>query len=94
MILTGDDKEEMDRLKKSLFAEFEMKDLGLLKYFLGIEVLRSKKGILISQKQYVLNLLTETGLLECKPANTPIVHNHGVQIVEGAEATHRTDISV
>ena len=40
MILTGDDEEEINQLKKNLFTEFEMKDLGLLKYFLGIEVMR------------------------------------------------------
>ena len=86
MILTGDDEEEISKLRKNLFAEFEMKDLRLLKYFLGIEVLRSKKGIFISQRKYVLDLLTETGLLDFKPADTPMVQNHGLQIVEGVEA--------
>ena len=40
MIITGSDKEEILSLRKNLFTEFEMKDLGGLKYFLGIEVLR------------------------------------------------------
>ena len=48
MIITGDDKEEIESLKAKLFQEFEMKNLGRLKYFLGIEVLRSNKGIFIS----------------------------------------------
>ena len=39
MIITGDDEEEIEKLRKNLFQEFEMKDLGDLKYFLGIEVL-------------------------------------------------------
>uniref|UniRef100_A0A803MMI8 Reverse transcriptase Ty1/copia-type domain-containing protein n=1 Tax=Chenopodium quinoa TaxID=63459 RepID=A0A803MMI8_CHEQI len=51
MIITGDDKEEIGLLKEKLFREFEMKDLGSLKYFLGIEVLRSNKGIFISQRK-------------------------------------------
>ncbi|KAJ0634467.1 putative RNA-directed DNA polymerase [Helianthus annuus] len=42
MILTGNDEEEMLMLRDKLFSEFEMKDLGRLKYFLRIEVLRSK----------------------------------------------------
>ncbi|XP_042009038.1 uncharacterized protein LOC121757579 [Salvia splendens] len=42
IIITGDDIEEIQNLKENLFKEFEMKDLGALKYFLGIEVLRSK----------------------------------------------------
>nr|GEX37848.1 putative RNA-directed DNA polymerase [Tanacetum cinerariifolium] len=51
MIVTGDDKEEITKLKKHLFTEFEMKHLGRLKYFLGIEVLRSKQGIFMCQKE-------------------------------------------
>lgn len=44
--MTGDDKEEIARLKKLLAHEFEVKDLRELQYFLGIEVARSKRGIL------------------------------------------------
>nr|KYP36170.1 Retrovirus-related Pol polyprotein from transposon TNT 1-94 [Cajanus cajan] len=44
MVLTGDDVEEMKLLEKRLAAEFEMKDLGQLKYFLGIEIARSEQG--------------------------------------------------
>lgn len=89
MIITGDDLEEVKRLKENLFKEFEMKDLGRLKYFLGIEVLRSKKGIFINQKKYTLDLLTEIGMLDCKPADTPISVNHRLQIVNGADETDR-----
>ena len=49
MILTGSDAEEIRSLRKKLFEEFEMKDLGELRYFLGIEVLRSENEIFISQ---------------------------------------------
>ncbi|KAL1564211.1 hypothetical protein AAHA92_06584 [Salvia divinorum] len=72
MIITGDDEKEMAKLRKNLFSEFEMKDLGLLKYFLGIEVLRSKRGIFINQKKYILDLFVEVRMLDCKPADTPI----------------------
>jgi hypothetical protein len=44
MIITGDDVEEILRLQEQLSTEFEIKNLGGLKYFLGIEVARSKKG--------------------------------------------------
>ncbi|KAF5812790.1 putative RNA-directed DNA polymerase [Helianthus annuus] len=80
MIITGDDTEEIARLKRNLFSKFEMKDLGNLKYFLGIEVLRSKQGIFICQKKYVLDLLAETGLIDCKPADTPMVVNHNLHM--------------
>ncbi|XP_061344013.1 secreted RxLR effector protein 161-like [Gastrolobium bilobum] len=44
MVLTGDDIDEMKLLQKQLASEFEMNDLGDLKYFLGIEIARSKQG--------------------------------------------------
>ncbi|XP_042065307.1 uncharacterized mitochondrial protein AtMg00810-like [Salvia splendens] len=66
-----------------------MKDLGHLKYFLGIEVLRSKQGIFINQRKYVLDILAETGMVDCKPVDTPMVQNHGLQIREGAKLADR-----
>ena len=57
IILPGDDNVEIYRLKNQLKEEFEVKDLGPLKYFLGIEVVRSKEGIFISRRKYTLNLL-------------------------------------
>ncbi|KAF5449759.1 hypothetical protein F2P56_030171 [Juglans regia] len=53
-----------------------MKNLGGLKYFLGIEVARSKQGIFLSQRKYVFDVLTKVGILECKSVDTPIVQNH------------------
>ncbi|CAL9017404.1 unnamed protein product [Prunus brigantina] len=76
MIVTGDDQAEMQNLQKYLASEFEMKSLGDLKYFLGIEVARSKHGIFLSQRKYILDLLAETGMLDCKPIDTPSEQNH------------------
>ena len=45
----------------------------MLRYFLGIEVIRRKHGIFLSQRKYVFNLLSETGKLGVKPCNSPIV---------------------
>ncbi|KAM0055171.1 putative RNA-directed DNA polymerase [Helianthus debilis subsp. tardiflorus] len=83
MIITGNDEEEIKKLKKSLFTEFEMKDLGRLKYFLGIEVLRSQQGIFICQKKYIIDLLAEIGMIDCKPVDTPIMTNQKLCIEEG-----------
>ena len=71
IILTGDNVLKLDRLKKALAREFEIEDLGPLKYFLGIEFARSKKCIFISQRKYILNILGEVGLLGCKATETP-----------------------
>jgi hypothetical protein len=76
IIITGDDKVEISRLKDSLRKEFEVKDLDQLKYFLGIEIARSPKGIVLSQRKYVLELLSDIGMLRCRVASTPIDQNH------------------
>ena len=88
MVITQDDVKKISDLKRQLFLEFEMKELGNLKYFLRIEVLRSKIGIFINQRKYILDLLDEMGMLDYKP-ETPIVTNHGLQIIKRAKMTNK-----
>lgn len=57
MIITENDKQEISLLQDYLAKEFKVKNLGGLKYFLGIEVARSKQDIFFSQRKYVLELL-------------------------------------
>ena len=80
--MTRDYTKEMDCLKEVLAREFEIKDLGTLKYFLGMEVARSKKGIVASQQKYILDLLKETGMLGCKPSNTPMESTYKIGLKE------------
>ena len=61
--------------------KFEIKDLGALKYFLGMEFTRSREGIFVNQKKYVIDL-NETGMLGCKPAETLIEPNVKLQPAE------------
>ncbi|RVW24085.1 Retrovirus-related Pol polyprotein from transposon RE1 [Vitis vinifera] len=68
----GNDLEKRKALQNYLSREFEMKDLGPLKYFLRIEVSRSSEGIFLSQRKYALDLLQETGMSGCQPVDTPI----------------------
>ena len=75
IVLIGSNKEELERLKRRLAVEFEIKDLGALNYFLGMEFARSKEGIFVNQHKYVLDLLGETGQLSYKPTETPIEPN-------------------
>ena len=72
IIRTGDNTREVERLKKVLATKFEVKDLGQMWYFLGMEVAKSRKGISISKRKYVLDLLIEIGMLGCKLSDTPI----------------------
>ncbi|KAJ7961715.1 Retrovirus-related Pol polyprotein from transposon TNT 1-94 [Quillaja saponaria] len=83
IVVTGDNPAEVSKLKSHLAKEFEIKDLGKLCYFLGIEVAHSDRGIFLSQRQYVLDLLEETGMLGCRPATTPIETNHKLQSGDG-----------
>ncbi|RDX79274.1 Copia protein, partial [Mucuna pruriens] len=72
MIVIGDDGIEKLTLKEKLTTQFEMKELGKLKYFLKIEVAYSKQGIFISQRKYVIDLLKEIENLGCKTSRVPI----------------------
>ena len=73
IVITGSDQEGISKLKEYLFSRFQTKDLGKLKYFLGIEVAQSHSGIVISQRKYVLDILEETGLLDCRPVEVWII---------------------
>jgi len=63
IIIAGDDLIEKDMLRKRLTVEFEIKKLEKLKYFLGIKVAYSEKGIFISQQKYILDLLHKTRMV-------------------------------
>ncbi|XP_071927547.1 uncharacterized mitochondrial protein AtMg00810-like isoform X1 [Coffea arabica] len=75
IVITGDDVVGIQKLKSNLQANFQTKDLGHLQYFLGIEVARSKYGIYLCQRKYVLDMLSEVGMLGCRPVDTPMDPN-------------------
>ena len=60
ILLTDNDLKEIQHLKTSLLEKFFIKDLGNLKYFLGIEFSRSRKGIFMSQMKYALDIFQDT----------------------------------
>ena len=62
LIITGNNLEAIRKIKSQLKEKFDIKDLGYLKYFLGIGVAFSNKGLLISQRKYTLDLFKETDL--------------------------------
>ena len=61
--------------KKKLAEEFEMKDLGLMHYFLGLEVWQSSEGIFLNQGKYAVEILKRFNMLECKAMATPMDSN-------------------
>jgi hypothetical protein len=72
ILLTGNDLDEMKRLKEFLLKRFRIKDIGDLKYFFGIEFSRSKKGIFMSQRKYTLDILQDSGLIGARPDKFPM----------------------
>ena len=80
IIITGSDSSGISSLKSFLQSQFQTKDLGPLKYFLGFEITRSKKGIFLSQRKYVLDLLAEIGKLGAKPCSAPMTS--GLQLLK------------
>lgn len=72
IIITGASMTAIELLKQHLHGTFKLKDLGSLRYFLGLEIARSSKGIFLSQRKYVLQLIEDTGLLASKPTSLPM----------------------
>ncbi|XP_043815139.1 uncharacterized protein LOC122724392 [Manihot esculenta] len=72
-VVGWNDSTWISSLKNYLHVSFRTKDLGQLKYFLGVQVLRSKKGIFLSQMKYVLDLLAETGKMGAKSCSTTMI---------------------
>ena len=75
IIIASNDPLAVNTLKSLLNDHFKMKNLGSLRYFLGLEVARSTAGISICQRKYALELLSKSGYLGCKPATTPMDPN-------------------
>nr|GEY94786.1 ribonuclease H-like domain-containing protein [Tanacetum cinerariifolium] len=73
IIIPGNNVFEIEKFKDFLKSNFQIKNLGKLNYFLGIEVIDTDKGICLNQRKYVLDLLTKYGMLACKPARTPMM---------------------
>jgi len=72
LIFTGNNAELIEAFKEVMKKEFEMTDLGLMKYFLGLEVIQGKDGIFVSQERYVEDVLKKFKMTSCNPVSTPM----------------------
>jgi len=75
MVITGSDQASIQQLKQQLQASFQMKDLGCLHYFLGLEVHTNSNGIFLHQQKYTEDLISLAGLQSATPVDTPLEVN-------------------
>lgn len=72
LFVSGTTVKIIEEFKKEMACKFEMSDLGLLTYYLGIEVYQHKDGITLCQKRYALRILEEAGMTMCNPVLVPM----------------------
>ena len=83
IVLASNDHHACANFKSNLHSYFSIKDLGPLKYFLGIEVAHGPKGLFLSQRKYALEIVDECGLLGAKPSDFPMEENHKLALATG-----------
>ena len=91
LIVTGNDEEMIESFKEHMMKTYEMSDLGLLHYFLGIEVSQGGDGIFVSQKRYAKSILEKFNMTHCKPVSTPLVVSEKLSKEDG---TSKVDCSL
>lgn len=75
ILIASTSPQAASELTASLQHCFKLRDLGALKYFLGLEIARTSAGISLFQRKYALDLLSSTGMSGCKPFSVPTVPN-------------------
>ncbi|MCO5564358.1 hypothetical protein L7F22_018018 [Adiantum nelumboides] len=83
LVIGCDALKDVEHVKALLCKQYDMKGLGELRYFLGIEMIRNEGGIWLSQKKYGLDMLMKYGMADCKPISTPLDQNLKLRIDEG-----------
>ena len=83
IIVVSSKQEAVAPLLQDLHSDFPLKDLGDLHYFLGIEVAKTKHGIILTQEKYVNDLLKRANMADCKPVSTPLSTSEKLSIYEG-----------
>ena len=90
VILTGTDTTEIAHLKVYLDNTFKIKDLGRLHYFLGLEILDTADGVLISQRKFTLDLLKEYDCFNYTPLSSPLDPTVKLKAKEGTPLSDPT----
>ena len=94
LIITGNYSEEIQRTREILSVRFQMKKLGELKHFLGLEVERTKEGLFLGQQKYAKDLLQMYVMIDCKSMSTPMDPNVRLQEDEEKDLEDVTRMSL
>ena len=90
IIITSSSTAAIDTILTNLHKDFAVKDLGPLKFFLGIEVLSNPNGVLLSQHRYITDILRKTNMLEAKPIASPMASSTSLSAYEGEPVSDHT----
>ncbi|KAL0392757.1 UNVERIFIED_CONTAM: Retrovirus-related Pol polyprotein from transposon RE1 [Sesamum radiatum] len=85
LIYTGNNEKMIQDFKEDMMKTFEMSDLGLMHFFLGIEINQEKEGIFICQRKYTETLLKKFKMESCKTVTTPLVTGEKYQKEDGSQ---------
>ena len=72
LIITGSNTKLIAEFREALTTQFEMTDMGLMSYFLGLEVMQTEQGIFVSQSKYARDVLRRFKMEHCNPILTPV----------------------
>ncbi|CAL2254987.1 unnamed protein product [Prunus armeniaca] len=90
LICTRNNEKIIQEFKKDMMKTFEMSDLGLMHYFLGIEINQEEDGIFICQKKYTENLLKKFKMYGCKTVATPLITNEKLRKEDGSSKANES----
>lgn len=94
LVFTGNDKKMIEEFRREMMMKYEMSDLGLLYYFLGMEIYQDDDGVFISQKNYAEKVLKKFRMFGCKSVATPLVCNEKLVKEDGEKKRMRLFIEV
>ena len=86
LIFMGNSQRLLEEFKEVMMKEFEMTDLGKMRYFLGLEIRQDSSGTFVSQGAYARNILKRFGMDNCNPVATPMELGVKLSKFEGGEA--------
>ena len=90
LIITGGDADNVAATKAALRSAFEMTDLGLLHFFLGLEVCQTQRGTFISQQRYVSELLEAFGMENARSITSPMDPNSKMSVFDSSAPADAT----